>query len=87
MTADRGQVTVGPKRYRCAPDGAGLLLTVGPVLGLTERGRIRRRLLRDVYYRVQRLLPVRDQILFSSFHGKQCGDNPRGDRRRTAATG
>ncbi len=75
--ADRRQVTIGPKVYRCVPDGAGLLLVVGPVLGVTERGRIRRRLLRDVYYRAQRLLPVREQILFSSFHGKQCGDNPR----------
>jgi len=76
--ADHRQVTVGPKVYRCEPEGAGLLLVAGPVLGVTERGRIRRRLLRDVYYRVQRLLPVRDQILLSSFHGKQCGDNPRG---------
>jgi CDP-glycerol glycerophosphotransferase (TagB/SpsB family)/glycosyltransferase involved in cell wall biosynthesis len=77
VVVDRQQVTVGPKVYRCAPDGAGLLLVVGPVLGVAERGRIRRRLLRDVYYRAQRLLPVREQILFSSFHGRQCGDNPR----------
>ena len=77
-TADRTRVRIGPKVYRCAPDGTGLLLVVGPVLGVTERGRIRRRLLRDVYYRAQRLLPLREQILFSSFHGKQCGDNPRG---------
>jgi CDP-glycerol glycerophosphotransferase (TagB/SpsB family) len=78
VTADRTRKAIGPKLYRCATDGAGLLLVVGPVLGFTERGRIRRRLLRDVYYRAQRLLPVRDQVLFSSFHGKQCGDNPRG---------
>ncbi|HEX5188821.1 MAG TPA: bifunctional glycosyltransferase family 2 protein/CDP-glycerol:glycerophosphate glycerophosphotransferase [Streptosporangiaceae bacterium] len=101
VVADHQHVTIGPKVYRCiaearsrpgGPDGAGLLLVVGPVLGVTERGRIRRRLLRDVYYRAQRLLPVRDQILFSSFHGKQCGDNPRaiadelrrrGDQRKT----
>jgi CDP-glycerol glycerophosphotransferase len=75
---DGRRVTIGPKVYRCAAEGAGLRLMVGPVLGLVERGRIRRRLLRDIYYRVQRLLPVREQILFSSFHGKQCGDNPRG---------
>ncbi len=92
VVADHGQVTVGPKVYRCVADGDGLVLVVGPVLGVTERGRIRRRLLRDVYYRAQRLLPVREQILFSSFHGKQCGDNPRaiadelrrrGDHRKT----
>ncbi|HEX6931711.1 MAG TPA: CDP-glycerol glycerophosphotransferase family protein, partial [Streptosporangiaceae bacterium] len=101
VVVDRQRVTVGPKVYRCAPevrsgpagpDGDGLLLVVGPVLRFTERGRIRRRLVRDVYYRAQRLLPVREQILFSSFHGKQCGDNPRaiadelrrrGDHRKT----
>ena len=92
VVADHGQVTVGPKVYRCVADGDGLVLVVGPVLGVIERGRIRRRLLRDVYYRAQRLLPVREQILFSSFHGKQCGDNPRaiadelrrrGDHRKT----
>ena len=80
VTADRRRVSIGRKVYRCdaAPDGAGIRLFVGPALGVTERGRIRRRLLRDIYYRLQRLLPVRDEILLSSFHGKQCGDNPRG---------
>jgi CDP-glycerol glycerophosphotransferase (TagB/SpsB family) len=75
--ADGKHVTIGPKVYRCDADGARLRLVVGPVLGVAERGRIRRRLLRDVYYRAQRFLPVREQVLFSSFHGKQCGDNPR----------
>ena len=80
VSVDRRRVNVGRKVYRCgaAPDGAGIRIVVGPALGVTERGRIRRRLLRDVYYRLQRLLPVRDEILLSSFHGKQCGDNPRG---------
>ena len=93
IAADGRPVTVGHKVFRAsaAPDGAGIRLVVGPALGVTERGRIRRRLLRDIYYRLQRLLPVRDEILLSSFHGKQCGDNPRGiadelrrrgDRRR-----
>src|SRR6266567_3936961 len=70
----------GRKIYRCSagPGGAGIRLVVGPALGVTERGRIRRRLLRDIYYRLQRLLPVRNQLLLSSFHGKQCADNPRG---------
>jgi CDP-glycerol glycerophosphotransferase len=58
--------------------GTGLVLSVGPALRLAERGRIRRRLLRDIYYRVQRRLPGRDAILFISFKGKQCGDSPRG---------
>ena len=87
VAVDGRPVRIGQKVYRCVDAGAPatvarsgpvLALVVGPALGVTERGRVRRRLLRDVYYRVQRLMPVRDAILFSSFHGKQCGDNPRG---------
>ncbi len=81
----------GQKIYRCAiePDD-GLVLRVGPALSLFERGRIRRRLLRDGYYRLQRRLPLREAILFVSFDGHSCTDNPlaiaeelrrRGDRR------
>ncbi|HXP19027.1 MAG TPA: bifunctional glycosyltransferase family 2 protein/CDP-glycerol:glycerophosphate glycerophosphotransferase [Streptosporangiaceae bacterium] len=85
---------LGRKIYRCASaaapaarpesasasmsSGTGLLLDVGSVLRFAERGRIRRRLLREVYYRIQRRLPCRDAILFISFKGKQCGDSPRG---------
>jgi CDP-glycerol glycerophosphotransferase len=60
------------------PPGLAPRLVVGPALRLAERGRVRRRLLRDAYYRLQRLLPVREEILFISFNGKQCADNPRG---------
>ena len=79
-----GQVTVGRKLYRCLPAPvalpahSGLVISAGPALGPTERGRIRRRLLRDLYYPIQRRLPLRDAIVFTSFHGKQCADNPRG---------
>jgi CDP-glycerol glycerophosphotransferase len=83
---------IGKKVFRCTdgPDGNGLVLSVGPALHPLERRRIRRRLLRDVYYRLQRLLPLREAILFVSFHGHSCIDNPlaiaeelrrRGDRR------
>ena len=71
---------IGPKVYRCllsAGAGGGLVLSVGPVLRWAERGRIRRRLLREIYYPIQRKLPLRAAIVFVSFHGKQCGDNPR----------
>jgi CDP-glycerol glycerophosphotransferase len=83
---------LGRKKF-CAgpgPDGGGLSLQVGPALGLAERGRIRRRLLRDLYYPMQRRLPLRPSILFLSFSGKSCTDNPlaiaselrrRGDKR------
>jgi len=71
VVADGRRVPIGPKVYRCAADGVGLVLVVGPVLGVTERGRIRRRLLRDIYYRAQRLLPIREQ------YSRMC----RGDSR------
>ncbi len=72
---DTRPVVIGRKRFRMSPDGR---LLVEPALRLLDRGRIRRRLLRDAYYPVQRLLPVREAILLVSFEGKQCGDNPRG---------
>src|SRR5258705_3594837 len=74
---DSRRVTIGPKVYRCAAEGTGLRLVVNPVLGLVERGRIRRRLLRDIYYRVQRRLSAHREIPFSHFHRKQCGGQPR----------
>ena len=62
-----------PGRPRRAGPGPGRRARAG-----RPSGKIRRRLLRDIYYRAQRLLPVRaGTILFSSFHGKLCGDNPR----------
>jgi len=80
-----GPVLIGRKVYRCSPapaslagSASGLMLSVGPALRPAERGRIRRRLLRDVYYRIQRRLPLREAVVFVSFQGKQCGDNPRG---------
>ncbi|HEX9030717.1 MAG TPA: bifunctional glycosyltransferase family 2 protein/CDP-glycerol:glycerophosphate glycerophosphotransferase [Streptosporangiaceae bacterium] len=80
MTTQSRPAVVGRKVYRARPaerDGCRLVLEVGPSLRLAERGRIRRRLMRDVYYRAQRLLPVRDVIFLASFQGRQCGDNPR----------
>ncbi|HUJ05711.1 MAG TPA: bifunctional glycosyltransferase family 2 protein/CDP-glycerol:glycerophosphate glycerophosphotransferase [Streptosporangiaceae bacterium] len=75
---EAGPGQAGPGHAGPGQAGSGLILTVGPKLGPAERGRIRRRLLRDIYYRAQRLMPVRaGTILFSSFHGKLCGDNPR----------
>jgi CDP-glycerol glycerophosphotransferase (TagB/SpsB family)/glycosyltransferase involved in cell wall biosynthesis len=82
--AERGQVRVGRKLFHCGVepagrrDGAGLVLDVRPALGIVERGRIRRVLLREIYYRLQRLLPLRDAILFVSFDGHSCTDNPLG---------
>ncbi|HET9894726.1 MAG TPA: CDP-glycerol glycerophosphotransferase family protein [Streptosporangiaceae bacterium] len=58
--------------------GRDLVLSVAPRYGPLDGGRIRRRLLREVYYPVQRLLPVRDAVLFISFDGRTATDNPLG---------
>ena len=90
-TTDTREVRAGGKTFRCVPgDRGGLILRVGPELRPIERGRIRRRLLRDLYYPLQRRLPLRDSVLFVSFDGHSCTDSPlaiadelrrRGDRR------
>jgi CDP-glycerol glycerophosphotransferase len=53
-------------------------LTVGPDLGLADGGRVRRKALRDVYYPLLQRRPVRDSVVFVSFKGKSCSDNPLG---------
>jgi CDP-glycerol glycerophosphotransferase len=71
------RMTFGPKSYRFTTSGYdGLILTVGPALKLTEHGRVQRKVLRSVYYPVQQRLPLRDAVVFISWKGKQCGDNP-----------
>jgi CDP-glycerol glycerophosphotransferase len=72
------RVTFGQKTYRFTTAGYDTpLLIVTPALKLTEQGRVQRRMLSEVYYPLQRKLPLRDSIVFVSWKGKQCGDNPR----------
>ena len=76
-SADNREVRASGKIFRCVPDSQGrLLLQVRPELRFIERGRIRRRLLRDLYYPLQRRLPLRDSVLFISFDGHSCTDSP-----------
>jgi CDP-glycerol glycerophosphotransferase len=71
------RLTFGPKSYRFTTSGYDApILTVGPALKITEGGRVQRRVLRRVYYPVQQRLPLRDAVVFISWKGKQCGDNP-----------
>jgi CDP-glycerol glycerophosphotransferase len=73
------RMTFGPKCYRFTTSGYDSpILIVGPALRLAEHGRVQRKVLRSVYYPVQQRLPVRDAVLFVSWKGKQCGDNPGG---------
>ncbi len=54
------------------------MLVVAPVLGLAEHGRIQRKVLRDMYYPLQQRRQLRDSVVFVSFKGKSCNDNPLG---------
>jgi len=73
------RLTFGPKSYCFTTTGYDSpILIVAPALKLTEHGRIQRKVLRSVYYPVQQRLGLRDAVLFISWKGKQCSDNPRG---------
>ena len=74
---DDSRLNVGQKNYRFTISGYDTpILTVGPALKFTEHGRVQRRVLRGVYYPLQQKLPLRDAVVFVSWKGKQCGDNP-----------
>ncbi len=69
----------GPKLYQFTAVGRDApVLTVGPAMSLAARGRVRRRLLRELYYPVQQRRGLRDEVAFVSFKGKQASDNPLG---------
>jgi CDP-glycerol glycerophosphotransferase len=73
------KVRLGRKTFvlTAAKDGR-LALTVAPALGLADGGRVRRKVVRDVYYPLQQRRPVRDSVVFVSFKGRTCSDNPLG---------
>ncbi len=73
------KASVWPKNYKFTTVGYDAPLVVAkPMLKLSETNRFQRKLLRSAYYPVQQKLPLRDSILFVSWKGKQCGDNPLG---------
>ena len=75
---DDRKLVFGPKSYRFTTSGYDApMLAVGAAMKLAEHGRVQRRMLRGVYYPLQMKLPIRDEVLFVSWKGKQCGDNPR----------
>jgi CDP-glycerol glycerophosphotransferase len=74
---DDRKLTIGQKSYRFTTWGYDTpMITVGPALKFTEHGRVQRRVLRGVYYPLQQKLPLRDAVVFVSWKGKQCADNP-----------
>lgn len=73
------RLAFGPKSYCFTTTGYDTpILIVAPALKLTEHGRVQRKVLRSLYYPVRQRLPLRDAVLFISWKGKQCSDNPRG---------
>jgi CDP-glycerol glycerophosphotransferase len=73
------RIQVGRKTFLLTawPEGQ-LALTVAPVLDAVDGSRVRRKVVRDVYYPLLRRRPVRDSVVFVSFKGRSCSDNPLG---------
>jgi CDP-glycerol glycerophosphotransferase len=73
------KVQFGPKTYVFTTTEYDFpMLTVAPALGRVEDGRIQRKVLRDMYYPLQQRRQLRDSVVFVSFKGKSCNDNPLG---------
>jgi CDP-glycerol glycerophosphotransferase len=73
------RVPAGRKWYRLIVTGHDdPMLTAEPQLRRVEQGNFAQRALRRGFYPAMLRTPVRDQILFISWKGKQCGDNPLG---------
>jgi CDP-glycerol glycerophosphotransferase len=73
------RVAAGRKWYRLVVTGHDdPMLTAEPRLRRVEQGNFSQRALRRGFYPAMARTPVRDQILFISWKGKQCGDNPLG---------
>jgi CDP-glycerol glycerophosphotransferase len=70
----------GRKWYRLLVTGDGSpLITAKPQLRRVEQGNFGQRALRRGFYpALLRSAPLRDQVLFISWKGKSCGDNPLG---------
>jgi CDP-glycerol glycerophosphotransferase len=77
--AGTGRRTFGRKKFAVTATGDGqAALVVAPALGPADRGRVERKLVRDLYYPLLRRGRVRDRVVFVSFKGKSCSDNPLG---------
>ena len=73
------RISAGEKLYALTTSGYdSLVITVEPRLRLSEQGNFNRRVLRKAVYPIQSRRPLRDAVLFVSWNGKQCTDNPRG---------
>ncbi len=82
------RIEAGRKWYRFIVTGHDDPLVVAePRLRRTEQGNYAQRALRRGYYPVVLKAPLRDSVLFVSWKGKQCGDNPLGIAAELARRG
>ena len=73
------KVPAGEKLYSLTTAGYDTpVITAEPRLRLSEQGNFNRRVLRRALYPIQSRRPLWDAVLFSSWNGKQCTDNPLG---------
>jgi CDP-glycerol glycerophosphotransferase len=73
------EVTVGPKNYVfTTSEYDAPVIRVAPDKRWTELGNFNQRVMRRGYYPMQRRMPLRDALFFTSWKGKQCADNPLG---------
>ncbi len=72
-------VVVGAKQYRLMIVGDNtMVLAVTANRSRLERGQFNQRVLRRTYYPLKLRAPLRDAVVFVSWKGKQCTDNPLG---------
>jgi CDP-glycerol glycerophosphotransferase len=73
------KVAAGEKLYSFTTAGYDTpMITAEPRLRLSEQGNFNRRVLRRALYPIQARCSLWDAVLFSSWNGKQCTDNPLG---------
>jgi CDP-glycerol glycerophosphotransferase len=78
-TLTEEEVVVGPKNYVfTTSEHDAPVICAKPNLRWAELGNFNQRLMRRGYYPVQRRMPLRDAVFFTSWKGKQCSDNPLG---------
>ncbi len=79
VTLTEDEVVVGPKNYVfTTSEHDAPVIRVNPNRRRAELGNFNQRLMRRGYYPVQRRMPLRDAVFFTSWKGKQCTDNPLG---------
>jgi CDP-glycerol glycerophosphotransferase len=73
------EVVVGPKTYLfTTSEYDAPVIRADPDRRWAELGNFNQRVMRRGYYPLQRRMPLRDAVFFTSWKGKACADNPLG---------